>query len=445
MRSLLSPAAALLSLLVAHAAAAQSATPAAARTVVLDVVPDHADWQYRIGETARFTVTVTRSGAPVGGARVRIQLGPERLPPERVDTLAMRDGRASVEGTMRAPGFLRLVASAEVDGESVRDTATVGFSPERIVTATPMPADFREFWQAAIDSARRVPLDPVLTPLPARSTPEVNVYHVSFQNHRVGSRLYGMLCVPTKPGKYPAMLVVPGAGVRPYFPGVATARRGVIHLAIGIHGIPVDRDSLLYNELRATALQNYRAWGLEDRDTYYYKRVFVGVVRAGDFLFSLPQHDGKGYVVQGGSQGGGLSLVAGTLDPRVQAIGVSYPALSDQFGYRLGRAGGWPHLLADTSRMKALREKLETIPYYDAVNFARLLKVPGIYAWGFNDPTVPPTASFATYNAVTAPKEMHLSPPNGHDRARWQIERMDAWLLARLGVSDVDPGSAARR
>ena len=442
MRTLLSRAAALLSLLGAQSTAAQTPAPAATRTVVLDVVPDHADWQYRIGETARFTVSVMRSGAPVSDARVRIQLGPERLPPERVDTLTTRDGRVSVPGTMRAPGFLRLVASADVDGERLRDTATVGFSADRIVAATPMPADFRAFWQAAIDSARSVPLDPVLTPLPARSTPEVTVYHVSFQNHRVGSRLYGMLSVPVKPGKYPAMLVVPGAGVRPYFPSVATARRGVIHLAIGIHGIPVDRDSLFYNELRATALQNYRAFGVEDRDAYYYKRVFVGVVRAGDFLFSLPQHDGKGYVVQGGSQGGGLSLVAAALDSRVQAISVSYPALADQFGYLQGRAGGWPHLLADTSRVKALREKLQTIPYYDAVNFARLLKVPGIYAWGFNDPTVPPTASFATYNAVTAPKEVLLSPPNGHDRARWQIERMDAWLLARLGVGDTSAAAA---
>ena len=133
MRTLLPRSVALLSVLGASAAAAQSAAPAAARTVALDVVPDHADWQYRIGETARFTVTVTRSGAPVSGARVRIQLGPERLAPERVDTLAVRDGRLSVEGAMRAPGFLRLIASTEVDGEIVRDTATVGFSSEKIM------------------------------------------------------------------------------------------------------------------------------------------------------------------------------------------------------------------------------------------------------------------------------------------------------------------------
>jgi cephalosporin-C deacetylase-like acetyl esterase len=223
--------------------------------------------------------------------------------------------------------------------------------------------------------------------------------------------------------------------VRPYFPSVATARRGVIHLAIGIHGIPVDRDSLLYNELRATALQRYYTYGLEDRDLYYYKRVHVGVVRAGDFIFGLPQFDGTNYVVQGGSQGGGLAIIAGALDPRVKAIASFYPAMADQLGYLHGRAGGWPHVFQDTVGMRAKREKLETIEYYDVVNFARLMRVPGIYAWGFNDLTVPPTSMYAAYNVITAPKEVLVVPETGHSRVQSQIDRIDAWMLERLGVT----------
>lgn len=407
---------------------------AADSAVVLSVRPDHADWLYSLGDSARFDVTVTRAGKPVPGARVRIQVGPERMPPLVVDTLEPARGRGRLAVAMHTPGFLRAIATTAVDGRTHTAMATVGFSPERIAAATPMPADLMAFWQAAIADARRVPLEPVMTRMAERSTPEVDVYHVSFQNQRAGSRLYGILSVPAKPGRYPAMLVVPGAGVRPYFPAIGVARRGVIHLAIGIHGIPVDRDSLLYNELRATALQQYWRYGVEDRDLYYYKRVYTGVVRAGDFLLSLPQWDGEHYVVQGGSQGGALALVAGALDPRVDAIAVTHPAMSDLFAPFAGRAGGWPHIFADTAGMKALPEKMATIPYYDAVNFARLVRIPGIYAWGFNDPTVPPSASFATYNAVTAPKEKLLSPPNGHDRAPWQTDRMDAWLLEQLGV-----------
>jgi cephalosporin-C deacetylase-like acetyl esterase len=243
-----------------------------------------------------------------------------------------------------------------------------------------------------------------------------------------------MLSVPSKPGRYPAILSVPGAGVRPYFPNVATARKGVIYLSIGIHGIPVDRDSLLYNELRATALAKYWTYNLDDRDAYYYKRVFVAVVKAGDFLFSLPQTDTTRYAVEGGSQGGGLAIVAGALDPRVKAIAVTHPALGDHFAYLHGQPGGWPHLLADTAGMPAKKEKMATLPYYDVVNFARLLKIPGIYAWGFNDNTVPPTSAFAVYNAIPTSKELIIVPEMGHTRAPVQAERMDRWLLERLQV-----------
>jgi cephalosporin-C deacetylase len=429
----------------AAAALAARAAPASAQApngppnapdtaVTLAVTLDRPDWKYRLGDSARFRVELRRAGRPVPNATVRVALAPERMPPSRVDTLDLSRGPRTLAGTLGIPGFLRATATAVVDGVTYTQTATAGFDPERIVAATDMPADFEAFWRQAIADARRVPLAPVTTRLPERSTPEVDVYHVSFQNHRVGSRLYGMLSVPTRPGKYPATLVVPGAGVRPYSPSVATARRGVIHLAIGIHGIPVDRDTQLYNELRATALADYMRAGVEDRDAYYFKRVVVGVVRAGDFLESLPQFDGTNYVVQGGSQGGFLALAGGALDPRVKAVAVTHPAMSDHLGYLKGRAGGWPHVLADTARVKAVPEKVATLRYYDAVNFARLLRVPGIYTWGYNDTTTPPTSTYAAYNAITAPKELFLAVETGHVRLPWQAQRMDAWILERLGV-----------
>jgi len=404
-------------------------------TVKLEVKLDRPDWRYDIGDTARFTVSLHRAGRAIPDARVRLDLGAERMKPSRSDTLDVGVRAQVVKGTLKEPGFLRATATAVVDSVTYRGMATAGFSPERIAPATTMPADFEAFWARTIEAARRVPLESKMTRMGTYSTPGVDVYHVSFQNDRVGSRLYGMLSLPTQPGKYPAVLSVPGAGVRPYFPDTALAHRGVIHLRIGIHGIPVDRDSLLYNELRATALARYWTFGIESRDTYYYRRVFAGVVRAGDFIFSLPQFDGANYVVQGGSQGGGLAIIAGVLDTRVKAVSVVHPAMSDHFGYLQGRAGGWPHIFADTVGMRALPEKIETLRYYDVVNFARLLRVPGFYAWGYNDTTAPPTSMYASYNLISAPKELFVVPEAGHLTSKAQDERIRAWLLEKLGIA----------
>ena len=47
--------------------------------------------------------------------------------------------------------------------------------------------------------------------------------------------MYGILSVPVKEGKYPALLRVPGAGVRPYAGDTYTAPADCIVLEIGIH------------------------------------------------------------------------------------------------------------------------------------------------------------------------------------------------------------------
>ena len=119
---------------------------------------------------------------------------------------------------------------------------------------------------------------------------------------------------------------------------------------------------------------------------------------------SLPQFDGKNLAVMGGSQGGALSIMTAALDPRVKGLAVWIPALSDLTGDIYGRAGGWHRVFRNEKNRTA--EKIETSRYYDTVNFARRLKVPGLYTFGYNDETCPPTSMFAAYNSVAAPKKL---------------------------------------
>jgi cephalosporin-C deacetylase-like acetyl esterase len=258
------------------------------------------------------------------------------------------------------------------------------------------------------------------------------VYHVTIQNYK-NSRLYGVLSVPKKEGRYPALLLVPGAGIRPYSGDVTRAEKGAITFQIGIHGIPVTMEKEVYDNLSAGGLAGYPIINLDNRDLYYYKRVYLGCVRAIDLIYSLPQFDGERLAVTGGSQGGALSIVAAALDPRIKYLGAFYPALSDMTGYLQGRAGGWPHMFAETSQVSHRKpEKIETSYYYDVVNFARQLKVPGFYSWGYNDEVCPPTSMHAVYNVIKAPKELFIVPETGHWTYPEQNEKMDEWLFAQL-------------
>jgi cephalosporin-C deacetylase-like acetyl esterase len=210
------------------------------------------------------------------------------------------------------------------------------------------------------------------------------------------------------------------------------AEKGIITFQIGIHGLPVILDQLVYDSLSRGGLAGYMFNNLDNRDRYYYRRVYLGCVRANDFLTSLPKWNGQDLAVTGGSQGGALSVVTAALDPRVKGLAASYPALSDMTGYLNNRAGGWPHMFRATSAggtdFHRTKEKIETSKYDDVVNFARRVKVPGIYTWGFNDETCPPTSMYAAYNVIPGKKELLLALEMGHATIPEQADRLSLWL-----------------
>lgn len=399
------------------------------------VAPDHTDWAYTSGEKAKFTITVLQNGNPLHDVKIRYEIGPEKLDPTtKKENVALPKGITTVDGgTLKTAGFLRCVAEAEVDGKIYKGLGTAGFDPLSIKPTVANPSDFVQFWDQAKTDLATIPIDARMTLLPDRCTEKVNVYEVNLQNFRLGSRLYGILCVPKAEGKYPALLKVPGAGVRPYGGDIAMAEKGIITFEIGIHGVPVTMDQEIYRDLGASAVNGYWAYNLDNKDRYYYKRVYMGCVRANDFLVSLPQFDGVNLAVTGGSQGGALSIITAGLDSRVKYLASFYPALSDMTGYLNGRAGGWPHLF-DKNNLpyNNLKEKIETVGYYDVVNFARLLKIPGLYSWGFNDETCPPTSMYAAYNVITAPKDLYLALETGHWTYPEQREKFSMWLEERL-------------
>lgn len=398
------------------------------------VAPDHPDWLYKTGENAKFSVSVLQFGNPVKNAIIKYEVGPERMEPTKKDSLSLPGGTLTIQGgTMKTAGFLRCIVTAKIDGREYRKLATAGYEPLAIKPAIEDPADFSAFWDKAKADLAKVPMDARITLLPERCTEKVNVYHVNLQNYQLGARLYGILCVPKKEGKYPAILKVPGAGVRPYNGDIATAEKGFITFEIGIHGIPVTMDLNVYSNLAAGALSNYPNFNLDDRNRYYYKRVYLGCVRANDFLVSLPQFDGSNLAVTGGSQGGALSIVTAALDSRIKFLAAFYPALCDVTGYLKGRAGGWPHLFEKNNlAFNNTKEKIETCGYYDVVNFARLLKVPGMYSWGFNDETCPPTSMYAAYNVISASKSLYLALETGHWTFPEQNDKLNNWLLGKL-------------
>lgn len=402
-------------------------------------VPNHADWLYKTGEEATVEVQFYKYGIPQNGVTVNYELGGDMMPSEIKGTIVLKNGKAVIPmGTMSEPGFRDCRMTATVDGKTYKHHIKVGFSPEKIRPYTQIPADFGDFWNKNKAELAKVPLIYTKELVKEYCTDQMDCYLLKLQVNERGQAIYGYLFYPkhAKEASCPVVLCPPGAGIKTIKEPLRHkyyAEHGCIRFEIEIHGLnpkmPTEDFKDISNAFNGKE-NGYLNNGLDNRDNYYMKRVYMACIRSIDLLVSLPEWDGRNVVVQGGSQGGALALVAAGLDPRVTACIANHPALSDMAGYMARRAGGYPHFFRVAGMDTP--DKLNTMAYYDVVNFARSIKVPTRMTWGYNDDVCPPTTSYAVYNVLQCPKEALITPINEH----WTSEDTEyghlTWMLNHL-------------
>ena len=401
-------------------------------------VPDHADWLYKKGEKARVEVQLYKYGVPVD-AVVKYEIADDMLPADRKGEARLEGGRASIDiGTRTTPGFRDLRLTANVDGKTYKHHIKVGFSVDEIRPYTKEPADFLDFWNKNIEDMRAFPLTYTKTKAEEYCTDKVDCYLLKITLNKQKQAVYAYLFYPkgAQKGQCPVVLCPPGAGIKTIKEPLRHkyyAENGCIRMEMEIHGLNPTLPKETFDDMTKAFNgrdNGYLFNGLEDPDRYYMKRVYLALIRCLDLLTSLPEWDGRNVIVQGGSQGGALSMVAAALDSRVTQCIVNHPALSDMAAYSAGRTGGYPHF----NRVEGMfnDKTLRTMAYYDVVNFARHITCDTYMTWGYNDDTCPPTTSYAVWNTLTCPKEALLTPVNEHWTSDETEYRQMEWMLKKL-------------
>jgi len=402
-------------------------------TVVAE--PDHADWTYHVGEKAHFTAYAIKENVRMTDTEITYSYGPDKHDAIATHTVKTdRNGLAHFTvPSAKEPGFTTVRVKVTLDGRTYNSMTNIGFDPLDIKPTTSMPEDFEQFWNESMRKAAQIPMTPTLKFNEKESNDRVDVYYVRLQSYRKGNYVYGVLTVPKTPGRKPAILRLPGAAVRRFNGPNELAYQGFVVLEIGVHGIPVNQEPEIYTQLEQGALAGYTTIGIDNRDTYYYKRSILGCVRAVDYLCTRDDVDSTRIATYGGSQGGMLSIMTAALSPHVSALFSYFPAFCDLTGYHYGRGAGWPHLFRNPNEPN-LKARMDVSKYYDTVNFARLLRVPGFYAWGYNDPACCPTSTYSAYNVITAPKQLQVGRDTGHWLYPWQVDNALKWLKTQFNM-----------
>lgn len=398
--------------LLIFSAAAHAETPAP--SLVIKATTDRPDAIYKTGETVTFTVEATREGKPWADGKVTCVLSKDGVQPQPAKTLELKDGKATLTGTLGEPGFLSL----RVTGDKVSAMAGAAFDPLSIKPSMAAPDDFDSFWAARKAELKKIPAKATLTPVP---TTAKGIETFDLQVDCLGAPVSGYFGRPlnAKPKSLPAVLFTHGAGVGGANLGAtnwAANEGGMLALDINAHGIANGKPKEFYDELNKGALNEYRYVGRTDRSQNYFKGMFLRLIRAIDFLTAQPEWDGKTVIVFGSSQGGFQAFAAAGLDERVTFICAGVPAGCDHTGVTVGRINGWPKLVPLGPDGKVTDQAaLETARYFDCVNFAQRVKCKGAAVTvGFIDTTCPPTSVYAAYDALPVPKTIHTDPLSGH-------------------------------
>lgn len=321
----------------------------------------------------------------------------------------------------------------ELGNGNAKDTIGAIIAPQELPPGSNRPEDFDTFWKRKKELLQALPIK---TEKSAIDLPETDAGYQAFdvEINAPGPRpARGILAKPigAAKGSLPIIVTLRAAGVKGIWCRsdlkhcVAQAKRGggALSFDLNAHGILNHQDESYYEDLEKGPLKGYYNHGVESRDDYYFGYMYLRMLRAIEFLTQQPEWDGERILVVGESQGGGQSLAAAGLDPRVSAAVVTVPAMCDWGAPLVGRKGGWPQPLETHGVHNT--EVLEATPYFDAAHLLKNSRATIVCEIGLTDQVCSSTSIYAALNQAKG--EVIAYPvtyrnhswPKGEDREHW--------------------------
>ena len=326
--------------------------------------------------------------------------------------------------------------SLEVSGKGAPEGIGFVVAPEGFRAGYEEPADLMDYWNNQKALLRALPMQVKKTTLEVPEQYQGKFVCDDIEINCLGPapvRAYMAKPVKAQKGSLPIVILCRAAGVSGAWcrcqvgecVGNAALGNGALSLDLNAHGMLNGQHDDYYRMLENGLLHNYYDHNAADRETYYFRGMYLRLLRAIEFMTQQPEWDGKRILVIGESQGGGQAVAAAGLDSRVTAVVLNVPAMQDFGGARVGRRGGWPHPIESHKNLSA--DMLDaTLPYFDGALLIRHSKAEIYCEIGLIDTTCPPSAVWSSLNGAPGPKTVNCVPfrthawPSGRLRPYWE-------------------------
>lgn len=286
--------------------------------------------------------------------------------------------------------------------------------------------EIENFWQATLQRAAQEPLEaevePVTEPLPFKK------FRVTYRSLG-GIKIRAYLGVPIREEgpehKLPCIVTAPGYGGSQQGVMLDDCQRGYAVLQV------YPRSQGESADLWKIDGPDKLTWRVDQPEGSYYQGAYVDVIRGIDYLLSRTDIDASRVGAMGTSQGGGIVLAVGALDPRVKAVAAHVPFLCD-----MRRAAFIPGALVKTllERHGALNGRtLKTLDYFDPANIVDRLRAPVLLSAGGQDAVCPPETIRSVFDLLPGIKSFVVYPALPHTSSGDFYRMGWEWMDRHLG------------
>ncbi len=286
------------------------------------------------------------------------------------------------------------------------------------------PADFEGFWDTTFAKIQELPR--TYQVLHSQEYANTILYIIQFSTID-NKPAWAALRVPKKPGKYPAVLMLPPVGNGAPMYGDFPDR---VQMGVEVRGL---NPTLPDAEAARTAPVKYVTPGTMDagetRESMWLYYAYCTIARAYDILESLSQVDPQRIYITGASQGGGLTLAAASLRPQNAGAVAIIPGLC-RLDWRNSNGGGWGPGVPDGPERERL---LQAISYFDNCNLVPRIRSRVAIVVGLLDNHTPPHAAINAYYQLTSTvkeKRLVVNPWLGHSGKAEDNLILSTWMSA---------------
>jgi cephalosporin-C deacetylase len=204
----------------------------------------------------------------------------------------------------------------------------------------------------------------------------------------------------------------------------------------GQSGLSVDNSSVTGYTYHGQIIR-----GLPDGpENLFFRNVFLDTAQLAGIVMDMEDVDESMVACKGGSQGGALSLVCASLEPRIKCASSVFPFLSDYRRVWQLDLGTSPYAeIKDyIRRFDPRHENIEyffnTLAYIDIQNLVKRIKADTLVFLSLRDDICPPSTQFAAYNKIEATKECRIYPDHGHENLPDGDDITYQFICSKLGL-----------